>query len=382
MAKKQRTRKKNQQKKKSDGGSSAAVSVVIAMVVVAVAVVCLGNPLAGTSGTSASASPTADVVAEAPAEAKAEAKAEPKQEPKSEPKSEPRPEPKPEPKAEHHDESRSAEPKPKTEHKDKPAAKKNESNEANPKSSAKQKPSTKQNSTKHKAAKHKETKRKQAKPKSVKRRVVRKRVKQHISNRFDGIDVSRHQGWIDWKKIAQNKKIKFVYIKATEGATRQDVYYSSNISRARKAHVRVGSYHYMTAKFSVHRQFQNFKKTVKKGQQDLIPMIDIEEEGMRRWSKRQIQDSLQVLIDLMKRYYGKAPIIYSQYNFYNKNLAPRFNRYYLFIARYHTDAPPLKGHGKHNIWQYTQHGRVAGIDGYVDLDRFVGGSSLRDLRLR
>jgi len=39
---------------------------------------------------------------------------------------------------------------------------------------------------------------------------------------YQGIDVSHHQGNINWRTVAQNKKIQFVYIKATEGKTYLD----------------------------------------------------------------------------------------------------------------------------------------------------------------
>ena len=36
---------------------------------------------------------------------------------------------------------------------------------------------------------------------------------------YDGIDISSYQGYIDWSKVSSDKNIRFVYIKATEGAT-------------------------------------------------------------------------------------------------------------------------------------------------------------------
>ena len=46
-----------------------------------------------------------------------------------------------------------------------------------------------------------------------------------------GIDVSRHQKTIDWKKVAADN-VQFVYIKATEGATYQDPMFRKNIEGA------------------------------------------------------------------------------------------------------------------------------------------------------
>ena len=40
---------------------------------------------------------------------------------------------------------------------------------------------------------------------------------------------------------------------------------------------------------------------------------------------------------LVKKHYGKYPIIYSNESFYNKEMGAKFNRYYLFIANYNVN---------------------------------------------
>lgn len=47
---------------------------------------------------------------------------------------------------------------------------------------------------------------------------------------YHGIDVSNHQGDIDWSLVCKDRNIQFVYIKATEGATHID----KNIARILK----------------------------------------------------------------------------------------------------------------------------------------------------
>ena len=112
---------------------------------------------------------------------------------------------------------------------------------------------------------------------------------------YDGIDVSKHNGVIKWKEIAKNKRIKFVYIRATHGKGYVDRHYRRNIRLARKYGLKVGSYHLMSAGSSVTAQFRDFQKMVKKGEQDLIPVLDVEEKGIQgRWKGRQLQDSIQV----------------------------------------------------------------------------------------
>ena len=135
---------------------------------------------------------------------------------------------------------------------------------------------------------------------------------------YDGIDVSKHNGVIKWKEIAKNKRIKFVYIRATHGKGYVDRHYRRNIRLARKYGLKVGSYHLMSAGSSATAQFRDFQKMVKKSEQDLIPVLDVEEKGIQgRWKGRQLQDSIQVFADLVKKHYGKYPIIYSNESFYN-----------------------------------------------------------------
>lgn len=193
----------------------------------------------------------------------------------------------------------------------------------------------------------------------------------------DGIDVSHHQGSINWEKVP---KVQFVYIKATEGATYQDPHYRRNLEGARTVGLPVGSFHYFRTSSSAHDQFINFKKNVPKEKQDLIPLVDIEE--CKKWSKKQFQDSLRVFLNLVERYYGKKPMIYSVQNFYRDYGAPVFNDYPLMLGRYKSQKPPtFKGKGHYTIWQYDEHGRIDGISMDVDFDRFHPNRTINDIRL-
>ena len=198
---------------------------------------------------------------------------------------------------------------------------------------------------------------------------------------YDGIDISKYQGKIDWKKVKANRKIKFVYIKATEGATLSDRRYKTNLEGARAVDIPVGSYHFFTSQRSAKEQFANFKRHVPKSKQDLLPMVDVEEDGVHGCSREKLQKSLDEFMQLVKQEYGKYPLLYCPLDFYNKMLAPEFNKYYIFIARYGKSAPRLHGPGKHNLWQYSEKGRIDGIPNLVDLDKFENGTSVRDIML-
>ena len=200
-----------------------------------------------------------------------------------------------------------------------------------------------------------------------------------VSTDYNGIDVSKHQGNINWKKVAANPKVQFVYIKATEGASLIDVNYHRNLAGARSAGIKAGSYHFFTSYKSPQAQFENFRRHVDKHKQDLLPMVDVEEAGNRYTTRDNLQKRLSTFMELVKKEYGEYPVLYSQYKFYNTMLAPEFNRYIVFIARYGSSEPKLRGKGTYNIWQYSETGRIDGISECVDLDRFANGTSLNDI---
>lgn len=199
------------------------------------------------------------------------------------------------------------------------------------------------------------------------------------STGYNGIDVSKYQGNIDWKKVAADRNIQFVYIKATEGATKADTRYEEYLRKARAEGLKVGSYHFFVSFRTAEQQFANFKRHVSRSKQDLIPMVDVEEAGNRTAKRTQLQRELQRFMELVRKEYGHYPLLYSQYSFYNQMLAPEFNRYYIFIARYGKHEPLLRGGGMYDIWQYSEKGHINGIKGTVDLDRFAKGRSLNDI---
>lgn len=198
---------------------------------------------------------------------------------------------------------------------------------------------------------------------------------------YNGIDVSKYQGNINWTKVAEDRKVQFVYIKATEGATKTDSRYAENLRKARAAGLKVGSYHFFVSFRTAEQQFDNFRRHVPRDKQDLLPVVDVEEAGNRTAQREKLQKELQRFMDLVRKEYGHYPILYSQHGFYNQMLAPEFNRYHIFIARYGQRAPRLSGGCKYSIWQFSEQGHINGIRGNVDLDRFAPNIDLSDIEL-
>ncbi len=197
---------------------------------------------------------------------------------------------------------------------------------------------------------------------------------------YDGIDVSDHQKRIDWEEVARDKNVKYVYIKATEGATYVSNLYRYNLENARKHGIKVGSYHFLRTGSRIRDQFANFKRVVKKAEQDLLPVLDV--EVRQGWSNQQMRDSVKLFCDLIEEHYGCRPLIYTSSSFYDNILGRSFNSYPLFIARYSTSQPNLKSGNDWVMWQFSERGRIRGISTNVDLSCFNKGRSLSDIMIR
>lgn len=196
---------------------------------------------------------------------------------------------------------------------------------------------------------------------------------------FDGIDISKHNGVVNWAELKKQSKIQYIYIRATVGSNVVDPKYKENFDNARKHGFKAGSYHYFTNLSSATAQFENFIKTVDRNSQDILPVIDVEE--INRWSKQQLRDSVMVFARLVEDYFGVKPLIYTNEKFFTTNLGRAFSDFPLFIAKYSATQPNI-GY-KWVLWQFSDCGQfqntIKGNRGEVDLSRFNKGCSINDI---
>ena len=197
-------------------------------------------------------------------------------------------------------------------------------------------------------------------------------------NHIHGIDISHYQGQVFWEVIGENSKMAYVYIKASEGGDRIDPRYERNIQLAHQYGLKVGSYHFFRPKTNLTKQLENFMTQCRPGDQDLIPMIDVEtKSGL---STPEFRDSLTKFITLVEEAYKQKPLIYTFTNFYNAHMQGAIDGYPLMIAQYNAIEPELKDGRDITMWQYTGKGRINGINGFVDKSRFLKNHGLREIR--
>ena len=196
-----------------------------------------------------------------------------------------------------------------------------------------------------------------------------------------GIDISHHQGDIDWDVLQRegliNKlPIRFIMIKATEGATQVDRKFSKNFYQAREHGFTRGAYHFYSVHSSAREQARFFIKTVKLENGDLPPVLDVEHKPKNQ-TDQEFKTSVLEWLDIVEKHYGVKPIIYTYYKFKMQYLNDSvFDQYPYWIAHYYVDKVEYDGAWK--FWQHTDVGELPGVKGKVDFNIYNG--SYYDLR--
>ena len=191
-----------------------------------------------------------------------------------------------------------------------------------------------------------------------------------------GIDVSHHQGKINWPMVksmeSENVKIGFVFIKATEGYTLVDKSFKDNWFQAGLTGIPRGAYHFFIAGKSGALQAKNFIRHVPLEQGILPPVVDIEQRyGV---APALFRKQLQIMLDSLESYYKKRPIIYTYASFYNDFLDGYFDGYPLWVAHYFELKSPRTDRDW-LFWQHSEQGHVYGIKRKVDFNVFSGDST-------
>lgn len=190
-----------------------------------------------------------------------------------------------------------------------------------------------------------------------------------------GIDISHHQGKIDWDKLRReglidDVPVRFIMVKATEGSNLVDKCYSYNFKNARDYGYVRGAYHFWSNLSGAETQAYNFINNVDLVPGDLPPVLDVE-QASKKISNNELRDSLVRWLTIVEDHYGVKPIIYTYKKFKKKHLTDTiFNSYPHWIAHYYVDS--LDYSGKWHFWQHTDCGKMPGIEELVDLNIFNG----------
>lgn len=196
-----------------------------------------------------------------------------------------------------------------------------------------------------------------------------------------GIDVSKWQGTIDWARV-KDAGVEYAFIRVSDGVASRDGKFAANWAGAKANGILRGAYQFFRPAQNIQTQAQlmidAIGGTYTPG--DLPPVIDVEADG--GLSPATVAARIKTWVDKVEGATGVKPIVYTGKYFWRDEVGgpTDYVDHALWIAQYTSLCPDLPAPWPSwTFWQYTDRGRVDGITGPVDMNRFNG--TLDDLKV-
>ncbi len=193
-----------------------------------------------------------------------------------------------------------------------------------------------------------------------------------------GIDVSHHQGEIDWRAVAR-AGTRFAFIKATEGGDHLDRRFRENWQGARAAGIPRGAYHFVYWCRPAEEQVAWFMQNVPNEPDALPPVLDLEWNNHSacrpNLSREEVLRKIAIMLDGLERHTGKVPIIYTDINFHRDILEGVRLDNPMWLRSVAAQPHERYANRAWTFWQYTQTGTVPGVRGGVDRNAWYGSES-------
>lgn len=176
------------------------------------------------------------------------------------------------------------------------------------------------------------------------------------------IDVSEHQGIIDWNTVKGN--VDGVILRCGYGdniASQDDKQWARNIAECERLGIPRGAYLYSYADSDAHAQseLQHLLRLLKGHTFQLPIYLDCEQAGTEWYAPT----ACRIVCDGLKAA-GYTPGVYANLNWWNNYLAG-VTAYTRWVAQYNRQCDYA---GSYDIWQYSSNGSVPGISGRVDMN--------------
>lgn len=187
--------------------------------------------------------------------------------------------------------------------------------------------------------------------------------------RLKGIDVSEHNGKINWKKVKKSG-IDFAILRVGYGKDlkkQDDKYFKANAKGCKKAGIPFGVYIYSYAN-SVEKAKSEAEHVLRqiKGLKLSLPVFyDLEDEATTG------KCSNKKILKIAKEFYsyitsaGYKFGVYANKYWFTTKLTDKWYDKYRWVAQY---AKKCTYKGDYFMWQYSDTGKVNGINGDVDMD--------------
>ena len=185
-----------------------------------------------------------------------------------------------------------------------------------------------------------------------------------------GVDVSNHQGAIDWQAVKDNG-IDFAIIRSSWGWFTEDTMFRNNVNGCEAVGIPYGLYHYSYARNLNEAQIEvEGLIRLANSCNPTYPII-IDMEDADNWKRNNGNPSNDMYVQILEyeckkiEEAGYYAMIYANLDWFKNRLNDsRLDRFDKWLAQWYVNEPSMNC----GIWQYGANGRVNGINREVDVN--------------
>ena len=201
-------------------------------------------------------------------------------------------------------------------------------------------------------------------------------------NKKSVIDVSAHQGTIDWHKVKYSGEVDAVILRIGYGSEAVDTYFERNITELKKYNIPFSVYlfSYAETESDAILEAKFLVNTLKKYKPSLTSNIPIYYD-LEPWhytmnghyySSTHVSNAtygkiIKAFVNYVETNYKKKTRIYASRDYITSHFPDDYQKYATWVAAWTSN---LNYNGPYEGWQYTDVGKVAGISGNVDMSWF------------
>lgn len=185
-----------------------------------------------------------------------------------------------------------------------------------------------------------------------------------------GIDVSTHQGVIDWEKVKADG-IQYAILRCGYGSdmeSQDDAQFKRNADECTRLGIPFGVYlySYANSKDKAKSEAEHTLRLVKGYDLSYPIFYDLEDaDTTQKCSKELIGDMAEIFCNAIEKAGYKVGIYASKHWFTNILTDKRFDQWDRWVAQYNSKCTY---EGTYTMWQYSSSGKVDGISGNVDMN--------------
>jgi len=189
------------------------------------------------------------------------------------------------------------------------------------------------------------------------------------------IDVSHHQGSINWSKVKGKVDAAILRLGyGTDKPTHDDRYFEENYQECKRYGIPVGVYlySYATDVAKAESEAAHALRLLEGKEIEGHVWFDSEQDGTQSVAKICAASFCEII-----KAAGFKPGIYASMYWFNKHLS-NFDYYDKWVARYSVNAPSVSGAAI--LWQYSSDGTVDGISSRVDMNKELTNAIAEELK--